>query len=66
MHLLNVIFRSFFYIINDRLLYFIIFVIYFINFKHFIIKKIIDNINVEFDVIEIQLIRYKNDLILLS
>ena len=30
------------------------------------IKKIIDNINVEFDIIEIQSIRYKNNLILLS
>ena len=30
------------------------------------IKRIIDNIDVELDVIEVQSIRYKNDLMLLS
>ena len=42
-----------FFIINDCLAYFIIFIIDFIYLKHFIIKKIIDNINLEFDIIEI-------------
>ena len=54
------------FIINNCLAYFIALVIDLIRFKHFIIKKIINNINVEFDVIEIQSIRYKNNLMLLS
>ena len=54
------------FIINNYLAYFIILVIDLIRFKHFIIKKVIDNINVEFDIIEIQSIRYKNNLMLLS
>ena len=44
---------QFLFIINNYLTYIIAFVIDFIRFKHFIIKKIIDNINVELDVIEI-------------
>ena len=56
---------QFFFIINNCLMYFIVFVIDLVRFKHFIIKKIINNINVEFDVIEIQSIRCENDLMLL-
>ena len=44
---------QFLFIINNYLAYFITFVIDFIRFRHFIIKKIIDNIDVELDVIEI-------------
>ena len=42
-----------FFIINNYLAYFIAFVIDLIRFKHFMIKKVIDNIDVEFDIIEI-------------
>ena len=59
------IFFNFFIIINNCLAYFVIFIIDFIYFEHFIIKRIIDNINFEFDIIEIQTIRYKNNLMLL-
>ena len=45
---------QFFLFINNNLAYFIALVIDFICFEHFIIKRIIDNIDVEFDVIEIQ------------
>ena len=41
------------FIINNYFAYFIALIIDLIRFKHFIIKRIIDNINVEFDVIEI-------------
>ena len=44
---------SFLFIINNYFAYFIAFVIDFIRFKHFIIKRIIDSINVELDIIEI-------------
>ena len=44
---------QFFIIINNCLAYIIIFVIDFVCFKYFIIKKIIDNIDLELDVIEI-------------
>ena len=44
---------QFFFIINDCLAYIIIFVIDFICFRYFMIKKIINNINFEFDVIEV-------------
>ena len=44
---------QFLFIINNCLAYIIIFVIDFIYFKYFIIKKIIDNINFEFDIIKI-------------
>ena len=54
------------FIINNYLAYFITFVIDLIRFRHFIIKRIINNINVELDIIKIQSIRYKNNLILLS
>ena len=57
---------QFLFIINNYLAYFIIIIIDFIRFRHFMIKKVINNINVEFDVIEIQSIRYKNNLMLLS
>ena len=63
-HLLNIMFLSFFFI-NNYLAYIIIFFIRFIRLKHFVIKKIIDNFNIEFDVIEIQSIRDKSNLILL-
>ena len=44
---------QFLFIINDYLAYIIAFVIHFIYFKYFIIKKIINNIDLELDVIEI-------------
>ena len=44
---------QFLFIINNYLAYIIIFVIDFIYFKYFIIKKVIDNINFELDVIEV-------------
>ena len=40
--------------INDYLAYIIIFLIDFVCFRHFVIKKITDNLDIEFDVIEIQ------------
>ena len=51
--------------INNCLAYIITLFINFINFKYFIIKRVIDNLDVEFDVIEIQSIRCENNLILL-
>ena len=52
---------------NDNYLaYIITFFIRLIRLRHFIIKKIIDNFDVEFDVIEIQSIRCENNLMLLS
>ena len=44
---------QFLFIINNCLAYFIAFVIDLIRFKHFMIKRVIDNINVEFDIIEV-------------
>ena len=44
---------QFVFIIDNYLAYIIIFFIRFIRFKYFIIKKIIDNFDIEFDVIEI-------------
>ena len=41
------------------------FFIRFIYLKHSVIKKIINNLNIEFDIIEIQSIRYENNLLLL-
>ena len=52
--------------INNYFAYIIIFFIRFVRLKHFVIKKIIDNLDIEFDVIEIQSIRDENNLILLS
>ena len=52
-HLLNVILFNFFIIINNCLAYFVAFIIDFIRFKHFMIKKIINNIDFELDIIEI-------------
>ena len=46
--------------------YIITFFIRFVRLKHSVIKKIIDNLNIEFDVIEVQSIRCENNLILLS
>ena len=57
---------QFLFIINNYLAYFIAIVIDFIRFRYFIIEKVIDNINVELGAIEIQSIRYENNLILLS
>ena len=42
--------------IYNYLAYIIIFLIDFVRLKYFVIKKIIDNLNIELDVIEIQLI----------
>ena len=52
--------------IDDCFAYIITFFINLVNLRYFIIKKVIDNLDIEFDVIEIQSIRYENDLILLS
>ena len=52
--------------INNCLAYIIIFFIRFIRLRYSIIKRVIDNFNVEFDIIEIQSIRCENNLILLS
>ena len=54
------------FIINDYLAYFIALVIDLVRFKHFMIKRVIDSIDVEFGVIEVQSIRYENNLMLLS
>ena len=51
--------------IDNCLAYIITLFINLINLKYFIIKRVIDNLDVEFDVIEIQSIRCENDLILL-
>ena len=51
---------------DDYFAYIITFFIRFIRLRHFIIKRIIDNLDIEFDVIEIQSIRCENNLILLS
>ena len=56
---------QFVFFINNCLAYIIIFFIRLIRLKHSVIKRIIDNFNVELDVIEIQSIQYKNNLILL-
>ena len=53
------------FVINNYLAYIVIFFIDFVRLKHFVIKKIIDNFDIELDVIEIQSIRYENNLILL-
>ena len=57
---------QFIFIIDDYLAYIITLFINLVNLKYFIIKRIIDSLNVEFGVIEIQSIRYENDLMLLS
>ena len=57
---------QFIFFSDDYLAYIIIFFIRFVRLRHFVIKKIIDNLNVEFDVIEIQSIRCENNLMLLS
>ena len=44
---------QFLFIINNYFAYIIIFIIDFVYFKYFMIKKIINNINLEFDIIEI-------------
>ena len=55
---------QFVFIINDYLAYIIKFFIDFIRLKHSVIKRIIDNLDIEFDVIEIQSIRCENNLML--
>ena len=57
---------EFVFFIDDCLAYIITFFINFINLRYSVIKRIIDNLNVEFDVIEIQSVRCENDLMLLS
>ena len=57
---------QFILIIDDCLAYIIILFINLINLKYSIIKRVIDNLNVEFDVIEVQSIRCEDDLMLLS
>ena len=57
---------QFVFFIDNCLAYIITLFINLINLKYFIIKKIIDNFDIEFDIIEIQSIRCENDLMLLS
>ena len=45
---------QFVFFINNYLAYIIIFLIDFIRLKHSMIKRIINNVDIEFDVIEIQ------------
>ena len=56
---------QFIFFIDNCLAYIIIFFINFINLRYFIIKRIIDNFDVEFDIIEVQSVRYENNLMLL-
>ena len=51
-HLLSVMFLNFFFI-NNYLAYFIIFLIDFVRLEHFVIKWIINNLDVKLDVIKI-------------
>ena len=44
---------QFLFIINDCFAYIIIFVIDFVYFRYFMIKRIINNIDFEFDVIKV-------------
>ena len=44
---------QFLFIINNYLAYIIAFIIDFICFRYFMIKRVINNIDLEFDVIEI-------------
>ena len=57
---------QFVFFIDNCLAYIITLFINFINFKYFVIKRVIDNFDVEFDVIEVQSIRCENNLMLLS
>ena len=57
---------QFVFFINDCIAYIITLFIDFIRLKYFMIKKIIDNLNIELDMIEVQSIRCENDLMLLS
>ena len=54
-----------FFFIDNYLAYIITFFIHFIYLRHFIIKRIFHNLNVEFDIIEIQSIQNENNLMLL-
>ena len=56
---------QFIFFIDDYLAYIIIFFIDFIRLNHSVTKKIINNLDIEFDVIEIQSIRFENNLMLL-
>ena len=44
---------QFLFIINNCLAYIITFCIDFMRFKYSIIKKVIDNLNIKFDIIEV-------------
>ena len=57
---------QFIFFIDNCLAYIITFFINLVNLKYSIIKRIIDNFDVEFDIIEIQSVRCENDLMLLS
>ena len=57
---------QFILIIDNCLAYIITLFISLVNLKYPIIKRVIDNLDIEFDVIEIQSIRCENDLMLLS
>ena len=57
---------QFVFFIDDCLAYIITFFINLVNFKYSVIKRVIDNLDIEFDVIEIQSIRCENNLMLLS
>ena len=52
--------------IDNYFAYIITFFIRFVRLRYFVIKRIIDNLDIEFDVIEIQSIRCENNLMLLS
>ena len=52
--------------IDDYFAYFITFLIDFVRLEHFVIKWIINNFDIKFDVIKIQSIWCENDLMLLS
>ena len=56
---------QFFFVINNCFAYIITFFIVFIRLRYFVIKIIIDNFDIEFDVIKVQSIRYENNLMLL-
>ena len=45
---------QFVFFIDNYLAYIITFLIDFVRLRYFIIKKVFDNLNIEFDVIEIQ------------
>ena len=52
--------------IDNCLAYISTLFISFINFRYPMIKRVIDNLDIEFGVIEVQSVRCENDLMLLS